>query len=310
MGLISPIQGPYTETQGFAGNTGGHPGVDLAAPIGTPVVAPLGGTITIAGYDAGGFGNWVVEKLSNGWTAVFGHLSAESVTAGQSVQQGQLLGAVGSTGDSTGPHLHYQLEQGGPPPVPLGSLIDPQPYLAQTGSAYATLTSATAPTGGPSGAGSATPSSSASQWPSGDFHPFGGGLLGGVTVPKSGVFRVVLMVTGLLLLLIAFHALAEGNKGAGPITVLGNAGSSVRRSATQAPPPAHWTSPGPPPNNDVTRDKWHDVRQPKGGDAERTAATVKTVRANPAPAFDEGPPPKRHRVRSYVAKGTEVAAAG
>lgn len=242
--LISPIQGPYTETQGFHGHTGGHPGVDLAAPIGTPVVAPAGGTITIAGYDTGGFGNWIVEKLSNGWSAVFGHLSAENVHAGDVVAQGQRIGAVGSTGESTGPHLHYQLETGGPPPVPSANLIDPQPYLAQAG-AFAQPSAPSVPgpaTGGGVPDATAVPDATltsatgvATGWPAGQLTLIPSSpLFGGVHIAKSTLFRTALMIVGLLILLIAINAIAKGRADEGPITLVGNAARRTRQDAGDA----------------------------------------------------------------------------
>lgn len=109
MALLSPLGAyPYTVTQGYGG-PGGHPGIDLAAPTGTPVIAPAAGTVTVPGFDAGGFGNWIIEKVQGLGDLIFGHLSAIDVTSGEQVTAGEQIGNVGSTGDSTGPHLHYEL---------------------------------------------------------------------------------------------------------------------------------------------------------------------------------------------------------
>jgi murein DD-endopeptidase MepM/ murein hydrolase activator NlpD len=85
-----------------------HAGIDIGAPTGTPVVATVSGTIVSAGWN-GGYGKAVVIEHSNGARhTLYGHLSQISVQAGQSIEQGTVLGLVGSTGQSTGPHLHFE----------------------------------------------------------------------------------------------------------------------------------------------------------------------------------------------------------
>ena len=85
-----------------------HAGIDIGAPTGTPVVATVSGTIVSAGWN-GGYGKAVVIEHSNGSRqTLYGHLSQISVQAGQSIEQGTVLGLVGSTGQSTGPHLHFE----------------------------------------------------------------------------------------------------------------------------------------------------------------------------------------------------------
>jgi murein DD-endopeptidase MepM/ murein hydrolase activator NlpD len=86
----------------------GHKGVDMAAPTGTPIYAAAGGTVLIArtGWN-GGFGNYVVIQHSIG-TSLYAHMSRVATTPGAKVSQGELIGYVGSTGHSTGPHLHFQ----------------------------------------------------------------------------------------------------------------------------------------------------------------------------------------------------------
>ena len=98
-----------------------HMGIDFAAPTGTPVYAVASGTVIISGY-SGSAGNWVVIAHGNGWVTKYMHASALYVSAGQSVSAGQVIMAVGSTGNSTGPHLHFQIEYN-------GSAIDPAPFL-------------------------------------------------------------------------------------------------------------------------------------------------------------------------------------
>jgi len=94
------------KSPGGIGSTN-HAGYDIAAPIGTGVIAPVSGTVLSAGR-GGGYGNLVQIRDDAGNLLKFGHLSAIDVKAGQTVTAGQRIGAVGSTGNSTGPHLHYE----------------------------------------------------------------------------------------------------------------------------------------------------------------------------------------------------------
>lgn len=88
----------------------GHRGVDLAAPTGTPIHAAAGGTVIIARYGYnGGFGNYVVIQHANGTKTLYAHMSKLGTNPGASVSQGEVIGYVGSTGRSTGPHLHIEV---------------------------------------------------------------------------------------------------------------------------------------------------------------------------------------------------------
>jgi len=98
-----------------------HPGFDLAAPTGTPVGAAAGGTVVHAG-EAGTYGNLVTIRHANGYETRYAHLSAVTVKTGDHVEPGQEVGKVGTTGYSTGPHLHFEVRQG-------GHTIDPAPLL-------------------------------------------------------------------------------------------------------------------------------------------------------------------------------------
>lgn len=91
---------------------GGHKGHDYAAPAGTPTYAAAAGTVLIANYSTSA-GNWVVIQHDNGLVSKYMHHSALTVSAGQHVEKGQQIGYVGSTGQSTGPHLHFQVELNG-----------------------------------------------------------------------------------------------------------------------------------------------------------------------------------------------------
>ncbi len=111
-GEIMPANGPITGNYGRTvtgpnGNKIKHPGVDIGAPSGSPVVAPDNGKIHFAGM-AGSAGNLVELITGNGVKHRFMHLSKISVSQGATVKKGQTLGAVGSTGFSTGPHLHWE----------------------------------------------------------------------------------------------------------------------------------------------------------------------------------------------------------
>lgn len=103
---LRPIVGGR-KTQGIHGNNG----VDLAASIGTPILASADGKVIVSrtgGYN-GGYGTYVVISHSNGTQTLYAHMSKNNVLSGQSVAQGQIIGAVGNTGKSTGPHVHFEI---------------------------------------------------------------------------------------------------------------------------------------------------------------------------------------------------------
>jgi len=102
-----PIPSGARRTQGLHG----YNGVDLGAPNGTPVVASAAGTVIISrqGGWNGGYGNYVVISHGNGTQTLYAHLSSNTVQTGDSVLQGQMIGYVGSTGRSTGAHLHIEV---------------------------------------------------------------------------------------------------------------------------------------------------------------------------------------------------------
>ena len=99
-----------------------HNGIDFAAPTGTPVYSVGPGQVTIASYSDVN-GNWVKVDHGNGWASAYLHLSSTDVSPGQSVKAGTRLGAVGTTGRSTGPHLHFILYKN-------GVEVDPLEYLS------------------------------------------------------------------------------------------------------------------------------------------------------------------------------------
>jgi murein DD-endopeptidase MepM/ murein hydrolase activator NlpD len=101
-----------------------HEGVDLAAPRGTPVYAPADGYVQKAS-EFGSYGNFIEMEHGGNIETRYGHLSGYAVAAGDQVHKGQLIGYVGSTGRSTGPHLHYEVRVA-------GEAVDPTTYLADT----------------------------------------------------------------------------------------------------------------------------------------------------------------------------------
>lgn len=108
---LHPIWGDYRT----------HYGVDLPAPSGTPILAMGNGSVMSAGWN-GGYGNCVIVDLGNGVQAMYAHMSSFAVSAGQTVNKGDVVGYVGSTGDSTGAHLHFGVLSG-------GSFVDPLGYF-------------------------------------------------------------------------------------------------------------------------------------------------------------------------------------
>lgn len=100
-----------------------HNGLDYAAPLGTPVLAAHVGTVQV-GWDPQGYGNWV-RVVGSRMTTIYAHLSHVSVQAGDRVQPGDQLGLVGSTGNSTGPHLHFGLRVKGIKSAAYADWLDP-----------------------------------------------------------------------------------------------------------------------------------------------------------------------------------------
>ena len=111
-----------TTDHSISGNTfdaSVHPGVDIGGQEGNPIYATDSGVIVYAGWSNYGYGNLIVIDHGTGWQSAYGHLSAVAVTCGQSVYQGGYIGAMGTTGNSTGPHLHFELAINGAKVNPL-----------------------------------------------------------------------------------------------------------------------------------------------------------------------------------------------
>lgn len=127
--FLRPVAGPIGDGFGFVGGRR-HTGIDLPVSFGTPIGAGGVGTVGYAGWNSGGYGNLVVVRHRLGFESWYAHLSRIAVSVGQPVAGGTVLGWVGSTGRSTGPHLHFEVRR-------LGTPIDPVPYLLSAVSARA-----------------------------------------------------------------------------------------------------------------------------------------------------------------------------
>jgi murein DD-endopeptidase MepM/ murein hydrolase activator NlpD len=133
-----PIEGPVTSSFGeredpFNGEGAFHSGIDISAPFGTPVRATADGEVSDAAMGAG-YGREVVLNHGHDVLTVYGHLSAIAVMPGQHVTQGQIIGYVGQSGRSTGPHLHYEVRVHNVP-------VNPHKYLRTTYAQVAKLDS-------------------------------------------------------------------------------------------------------------------------------------------------------------------------
>jgi murein DD-endopeptidase MepM/ murein hydrolase activator NlpD len=115
-GLIWPVRGPVTSGYGYRWGRM-HQGIDIGAGTGVPIRAAKAGTVIFSGT-MGGYGNVVVVDHGGGFTTLYAHQSRRASSDGQDVSQGQVLGYVGSTGHSTGPHLHFETRVNGSPRNP------------------------------------------------------------------------------------------------------------------------------------------------------------------------------------------------
>ena len=123
-----PVKAPISSDYGmrkdpFTGQKSFHRGIDLAVPAGTQVLAPWSGRVVSVGSQAG-YGNYVVVEHPEGFQTLYAHLGSASVRKGDSVTAGEALGTVGSSGRSTGPHLHFEV-------IRNGNRIDPKAVLAE-----------------------------------------------------------------------------------------------------------------------------------------------------------------------------------
>ncbi len=122
----------------FKGRAAMHAGIDLAGPIGTPIYATADGTVSASEYNSGGYGNLIKLDHGRGIETRYGHLSFIGVRPGQRVSRGQLIGRMGSTGRSTGSHLHYEVRIDGRAvnPIPFMKSNDYLLAMQRKGSTY------------------------------------------------------------------------------------------------------------------------------------------------------------------------------
>jgi murein DD-endopeptidase MepM/ murein hydrolase activator NlpD len=121
-GYIMPAQGVLSSGYGWRWGRMHH-GIDIAAPVGTPILASSSGTVEFAGWNEGGYGYMVELRHADGSLTRYAHASQLLVQQGQSVTQGEAIALVGSTGRSTGPHLHFEIH------VPGLGAVNPMEYL-------------------------------------------------------------------------------------------------------------------------------------------------------------------------------------
>ncbi|MFF4490162.1 M23 family metallopeptidase [Streptomyces sp. NPDC001544] len=130
--FVAPITGSYVSTGYQASSSlwssGSHTGIDFHAASGTAVHAVGAGTVVSTGW-GGAYGNQIVIKMADGMYTQYGHLSSIGVSVGQKVTPGQQIGLSGSTGNTTGPHLHFEARTG----PDYGSDVDPIAYLRKHG---------------------------------------------------------------------------------------------------------------------------------------------------------------------------------
>ena len=123
--IMWPADGPLTGWYGERRGLHRHPGLDIDGGTGDPVVAAAGGRVVSAGPSPAGYagyGTMVIVAHGDGLTTIYAHLSAVGVRAGADVVPGQRIGSIGSTGSSTGSHLHFELRRG-------GVAVDPKAWL-------------------------------------------------------------------------------------------------------------------------------------------------------------------------------------
>jgi murein DD-endopeptidase MepM/ murein hydrolase activator NlpD len=128
---VNPVLGPYHFSSGFGrrrdpftGEAAFHPGIDICAARGTPVRATADGTVELVERSSG-LGLTIVISHGNGYETLYGHCDKILAKTGQTVHRGDIIAEVGNTGRSTGPHVHYEVHQGGRP-------INPRPFLLET----------------------------------------------------------------------------------------------------------------------------------------------------------------------------------
>jgi murein DD-endopeptidase MepM/ murein hydrolase activator NlpD len=139
--FLRPVAGPTGDGFGVDRGDHLHSGIDFPVAEGTPVGAAGVGTVIFSGYNSGGYGNLVVVQHRLGYTSWYAHLASIAVSTGAAVTGGTRIGYVGSTGNSTGPHLHFEIRRYDTP-------IDPAPLLLSTVAGRPAAIARRGPTGG------------------------------------------------------------------------------------------------------------------------------------------------------------------
>ena len=126
--IEKPIKGYAPVTLGFGEIYGGvrHKGIDFGIPEGTPVYAAQAGTVIASGYEVGGYGYYVIVVHEDGTGCVYAHLRKKGAETGACLQQGALVGYSGNTGNSSGPHLHFEYRKKA---TDIYSVVDPALYF-------------------------------------------------------------------------------------------------------------------------------------------------------------------------------------
>lgn len=121
--FMHPLKGRGSLSSGYGSRWGSfHKGIDIAAPAGTPVYAAAGGKVIYSGYNSGGYGKLIIIEHSNGYQTYYAHNSQLYVNVGETVAKGERIAGVGSTGDSTGNHVHFEIRRNGTP-------VNPSQYI-------------------------------------------------------------------------------------------------------------------------------------------------------------------------------------
>ena len=122
--LSRPVEGGYISSYyGEERVNSYHKGLDIAKNLGEDIIASFDGKVIFAGYNDGGYGNLVIVQHSDDMKTYYAHLSEIYVSPNQEVKKGEIIGAVGSTGYSTGPHLHFELRINDAPVNPLNYIV-------------------------------------------------------------------------------------------------------------------------------------------------------------------------------------------
>ena len=129
--MRKPFDGEFPVTQYFGEkitDPAGHTGIDYALYLGTPVLAAMNGKVIRVSHLATGYGTHVLLEHEGGLQTIYAHLSSVNVSIGTSVSEGQEIGRSGNTGNSTGPHLHFEVRR-------FGKAVDPEEFLKTSGTA-------------------------------------------------------------------------------------------------------------------------------------------------------------------------------